>query len=207
MKVKLILIIVNTILMASCTEGNFDQDARYDEIDPSEYSAKCPDETLIDNFQDANKDGKTDTAMCWAATAANIVSNYNGQNENNLFQELKDNYPNEGNYVSEGIRWLGYDDLIESEWRTENVIPFIIYCVNHGRAVGVIIERMEGSSRHALSIYGYEKVSEDNYIIYFTDSNDSRKNIKKLRSTEVIDNVLNYRTYSFHHAMALTKDL
>jgi len=147
-----------------------------------------PNETPI---ADADKMGVGDLNMCWAAAAANLLT-WAGwaADEDDVFDIFRAHFEDEAGYVYEALKH--YFDNYESGVNAENVsvrayeleklLDFIVSAVHEGKGVAIKIAYPDKKIGHFLTIYGYRYLAdEDNFILYFADSDDGLHQIQQLK--------------------------
>jgi hypothetical protein len=133
-------------------------------------------------YADADKTEQGDTNMCWGAVAANLIT-WAGwaADEDDTFDIFKEHFEDKAGYVYDAIRYY-FDNYVSGasaemvtvrESRSHKLLDFIVSAVHAGKGVAIKIARPEKKIGHFLSIYGYRYLAEeDNFILYFTDSDD-----------------------------------
>lgn len=145
----------------------------------SDYKMWQQDQTA---FADADKTEQGDNNMCWAAAAANLIT-WGGwaADEDDTFDIFKDHFEDKAGYVYDALRYyfanyvsgVSAEMVTVRESRAHKLLDFIVSAIHEGKGVAVKIASPGKQYGHFLSIYGYRYlVEEDNFILYFTDSDD-----------------------------------
>ena len=142
-------------------------------------------------FADADKMGVGDFKMCWAAVAANLLT-WTGwaADEDDAFDIFRAHFEDEPGYVYDalGYYFTSYVSGVKAEMvtvreaRSSMLLDFIVSAVHEGKGVAMKIAYPDKKIGHFLTIYGYRYLAdEDNFILYFADSDDGDHEIKKLK--------------------------
>jgi hypothetical protein len=140
---------------------------------------------------DADKMGVGDLNMCWAAVAANLLT-WAGwaADEDDAFDIFRAHFEDKAGYVYNalGYYFTHYVTGVEAEnvsvraYELEKLLDFIVSAVHEGKGVAVKIAYPGEDIGHFLTIYGYSYLAdEDNFILYFADSDDGDHEIKELK--------------------------
>ena len=140
-------------------------------------------------FADADKIEQGDTNMCWGAAAANIIT-WAGwaADEDDTFDIFRDHFEDKPGYVYDALRYY-FDNYVSGvtaemvavrESRSAKLMDFIVSAVHEGKGVALKIDSLGKINGHFVSIYGYSYLAEeDNFILYFTDSDDGRHRMRQ----------------------------
>ena len=142
-------------------------------------------------FADADKMGAGDLNMCWAAAAANLLT-WAGwaADEDDAFDIFRAHFEDEPGYVYDalGYYFTNYATGVKAEMvtvreaRSRKLIDFIVSAVHGGKGVAMKIAYPDKKIGHFLTIYGYRYLAdEDNFILYFVDSDDGLHQIQLLK--------------------------
>ncbi len=148
-------------------------------------------EQLQTPFADADKTGQGDSNMCWAAVAANLMA-WAGwaADEDDTFGIFKDRFENKAGYVYDALRYYfaNYVAGVDAEMvtvresRSHKLLDFIVSAVHAGKGVAVKIVYPGDDIGHFLNIYGYRySAEEDNFMLYFTDSDDGLHQMRQFK--------------------------
>ena len=140
---------------------------------------------------DADKMGVGDLKMCWAAAAANLLT-WTGwaADEDDVFNIFRAHFEDEPGYVYDalGYYFSNYVTGVKAEMatvreaRSRMLIDFIVSAVHKSKGVAMKIAYPDKKIGHFLTIYGYRYLTdEDNFILYFTDSDDGLHQIQQLK--------------------------
>jgi len=140
-------------------------------------------------FTDADKIEQGDTNLCWGAAAANIIT-WAGwaADEDDTFDIFRSHFEDEPGYVYDALRYY-FDNYVPGvtaemaavrENRSAKLLDFIVSAVHEGKGVALKIDSPGKKNGHFISIYGYSYLAEeDNFILYFTDSDDGRHRMRQ----------------------------
>jgi hypothetical protein len=142
-------------------------------------------------FADADKMGAGDLKMCWAAAAANLLT-WAGwaADEDDVFNIFRAHFEDKPGYVYDalGYYFANYVTGVKAEMatvreaRSHMLLDFIVSAVHEGKGVAMKITYPDKKIGHFLTIYGYRYLTdEDNFILYFTDSDDGLHQIQQLK--------------------------
>jgi hypothetical protein len=142
-------------------------------------------------FADADKTETGDLNMCWAAAAANLLA-WSGwaADEDDTFDIFKAHFEDEPGYVYDALNhyFANYETTVRAEmvtvreFRSHMLLDFIVSAVHAGKGVAVKITYPGKEIGHFLTIYGYRYLAdEDNFILYFTDSDDGFHQIRQFK--------------------------
>jgi hypothetical protein len=171
-------------------------------------------------FADADKTEVGDLNMCWAAAAANLLV-WTGwaADEDDIFDIFKANFEDTPGYVYDALSYYfaNYETRVSAamvsvrEARSHMLLDFIVSAVHEGQGVAMKISYPGKELGHFLTIYGYRYLAdEDNFILYFTDSDDG---LHQMRQFKVEWNDTNnrweiqnlYRDYYLVYAISLAR--
>jgi hypothetical protein len=198
---NLVAVVICTLLfVAGCIpDGGGDSGPNADELVPgagaedytaldyqSDYKMWQQNETA---FTDAEKTWHGDSNMCWAAAAANLIA-WSGwaADEDDTFDIFRDHFEDKPGYIYDALRYyfanyvagVGAEMVAVRESRSHKLLDFIVSAVHEGKGVAVKIDSPAKQNGHFLSIFGYHYLEyEDNFILYLTDSDDGRHQIRK----------------------------
>ena len=139
-------------------------------------------ENLETPFADADKTETDDLNMCWAAAAANLLT-WAGwaADEDDAFDIFRVHFEDKPGYVYDARSYYlaNYETGVSVEMvsvreaRSHMLLDFIVSAVHEGKGVAMKITYPGKEIGHFLTIYGYRYLAvEDNFILYFTDSDD-----------------------------------
>jgi len=142
-------------------------------------------------FADADKTGAGDSNMCWAAVAANLLA-WSGwtADEDDTFNIFRDQFEDKAGYIYDALRYyftdyipgVSAERVVVRESRSHMLLDFIVSAVHEGKGVAIKMAYPDKKIGHFLSIYGYQYIAEeDNYILYFTDSDDGLHQMRQFR--------------------------
>jgi len=171
-------------------------------------------------FADADKSGVDDHNMCWAAAAANLLT-WTGwtADEDDAFDIFRAHFEDKPGYVYDALNYyfanyetgLSAKMVLVRETRSHMLLDFIVSAVHEGKGVAMKINNSGKESGHFLTIYGYRYFAdEDNFILYFTDSDDG---LHQMRQLKVEWNDANdrweiqslYRNYYLEYALSIVR--
>jgi len=154
----------------------------------SDFKMWEPNETPI---ADADKMGAGDLNMCWAAAAANLLT-WAGwsADEDDAFEIFRAHFEDEPGYVYDalGYYFTHYVTGVKAEMvtvreaRSRMLLDFIVSAAHEGKGVAIKIAYPDKKIGHFLTIYGYRYLAdEDNFILYFADSDDGLHQIQQFK--------------------------
>ena len=171
-------------------------------------------------FADADKTGVDDLDMCWAAVAANMLT-WTGwaADEDDVFDIFKNHFEDKPGYLYDALNHyfanyesgVGAEMVSVRETRPHMLLDFIVSAVHESKSVAVKIAEPGKEIGHFLTIYGYRYLAaEDNFILYFTDSDDGLHQIRQFKAVwnDEIDRwefQYLYRGYYLAYALSLSK--
>jgi hypothetical protein len=133
-------------------------------------------------FADADKTETDDLNMCWAAAAANLLA-WAGwtTDEDDTFDIFRAHFEDKPGYVYDALSYyfanyetgVSVEMVAVREARSHMLLDFIVSAVHEGKGVAMKITYPGKEIGHFLTVYGYRYFAvEDNFILYFTDSDD-----------------------------------
>ncbi len=171
-------------------------------------------------FADADKTEVDDINMCWAATAANLLT-WAGwaADEDDAFDIFRVHFEDKPGYVYDALRYYldNYETGVSAEMvtvretRSHMLLDFIVSAVHDGKGAAIKIAYPGKGIGHFLSIYGYGyNADEDSFVLYFSDSDDG---LHRIRQFKVEWNDANnrweiqylYRDYYLVYALSLAQ--
>ena len=171
-------------------------------------------------FSDVDKSGVGDLNMCWAATAANLLA-WAGWtvDEDDAFDIFRAHFEDKPGYVNDALSYffanyetrVSVEQVLVRESQSHMLLDFIVSAVHEGRGVAIKINDSGKKFGHFLTIFGYGYFAdEDNFILYFTDSDDG---LHQMRHLKVEWNDANgkweiqylYRDYYLEYALSLVR--
>ena len=171
-------------------------------------------------YADADKIRVDDLNLCWAAAAANLLA-WGGwaADEDDLFDIFKDHFADEPGYVYDALKYyfanyengIGAEMFTVREARAHMLLDFIVSAVHEGKGVAVKITYPGKEIGHFITIYGYRYLAdEDNFILYFTDSDDGLHQIRQFKiewndTNERWEIQYLYRDYYLAYAISLDR--
>jgi hypothetical protein len=228
MKYLSTILICILLLIGGCNSGGGSGDA--DESIPGagaeDFTKQdyAPDFRMWDHnktpFADADKIGAGDLDMCWAAVAANLLT-WAGwsADEDDVFDIFRAHFEDQPGYVYDalGYYFTNYVTGIKAEMvtvreaRLHMLLDFIVSAVHKGKGVAMKIAYPDKKIGHFLTIFGYRYLAdEDNFILYFADSDDGLHQIQQLKvewndanNRWEIQN--SYRDYYLVYALSLAR--
>ena len=171
-------------------------------------------------FADADKSGMGDRNMCWAASAANMLT-WTGwsADEDDTFDLFRAYFEDKPGYVYNALSYffanyetgVSADMVLVSETQSHMLLDFIVSAVHEGKGVAMKITYPGKEIGHFLTIYGYRYLAvEDNFILYFTDSDDGLHQMRQFKvewndadNRWEIQNL--YRDYYLVYALSLAR--
>lgn len=140
-------------------------------------------------FTDADKNWQDDSNLCWAAAAANLIA-WSGwaADEDDTFDIFRDHFEDKPGYIYDALRYyfanyvagVNAEMVAVRESRSHKLLDFIVSAVHEGKGVAIKVDNPAKKNGHFLSIFGYHYLEyEDNFILYLTDSDDGRHQIRK----------------------------
>jgi hypothetical protein len=199
MKYLSTILICILLILGGCNSGDADGDA--DEFIPGaggeDYTDRDyePDFRMWERdekpFADADKSGVDDLNMCWAASAANMLT-WAGwaTDEDDSFDIFRSYFKDKPGYVHDALRYyfanyetgVAVEMVLVRETQSHMLLDFIVSAVHESKGVAMKINDPGKDFGHFLSIYGYRYLAdEDNFILYFTDSDDGLHQIRQLK--------------------------
>ncbi len=171
-------------------------------------------------FADADKTEAGDLNMCWAAVAANLLT-WGGwvADEDDTFDIFRAYFEDNPGYVYDALSYYfaNYETGVSTEMvsvretRSHMLLDFIVGAVHEGKGVAMKINYPGKEVGHFLTVYGYRYLAdEDNFILYFTDSDDHLHQMRQFKVEWNDDNnrwEINYlyRDYYLVYAISLAK--
>ena len=142
-------------------------------------------------FADADKIGVGDRNMCWAASAANMLT-WAGwaADEDDAFDIFRVHFEDKPGYVYDALSYFfaNYEAGVSAtmvlvrETRSHMLLDFIVSAVHEGKGAAIKINDPGKESGHFLTIYGYRYFAdEDNFILYYTDSDDDLHQMRQFK--------------------------
>jgi hypothetical protein len=172
------------------------------------------------HFADADKTGVDDLDMCWAAVAANMLT-WTGwaADEDDVFDIFKNHFEDKPGYLYDALNhyFVNYESGVGAEMvsvretRSHMLLDFIVSAVHKSKSVAVKIAEPGKEIGHFLTIYGYRYLAaEDNFILYFTDSDDGLHQIRQFKvewndANERWEFQYPYRGYYLAYALSLSQ--
>ena len=173
------------------------------------------------SFADADKTEQGDISMCWGAAAANLIT-WAGwaADEDDTFDIFRGHFEDKPGYVYDALRYyfanyvpgVTAEMVAVRESRSHSLLDFIVSAVHDGKGAAIKIDNPQNKNGHFLSIYGYSYLAEeDNFLIYFTDSDDGRHRMRQLYvtwndATERWEIQSIYPDYYLEYAISLTRN-
>ena len=227
MKYLSTILICIFLLIGGCNSGGGgDADEFIPGAGAEDYTAQdyAPDFKMWEHnetpFADADKIGAGDLNMCWAAAAANLLA-WTGwaADEDDAFDIFRAHFEDKPGYVYDALSYyfansktgVSVEMVLVSENQSHMLLDFIVSAVHEGKGVAIKITYPDKKIGHFLNIYGYRYLAdEDNFILYFTDSNDG---LHQIRQFKVEWNDVNdkweiqylYRDYYLAYALSLAR--
>jgi hypothetical protein len=222
-----ILIFIFLIIGGCNSGGGGDADEQIPGAGAEDYTAQdyAPDYRMWEHdqapFADADKTEVGDLNMCWAAAAANLLA-WTGwaADEDDVFNTFRAHFKDKPGYVYDALRY--YFDNYETgttvemvsvrEARSHLLLDFIVSAVHEGKGVVVKITYPGREIGHFLTVYGYRYFAdEDNFILYFTDSDDGLHQIRQFKAEwNDVNNRWEiqsfYRDYYLVYALSLARN-
>ena len=141
-------------------------------------------------YADADKTGDDDTNMCWAAAAANMLvwAGY-ATDEDDVFNAFRDHFDNKPGRVYTAIKYYlnQYEfgvypyEVIVKEYNQDSVIDFIVCALHQEKAITISLQSRLKDQRHSVTVYGYGYKDDEHFVLYYSDSDDHRHQIRSLR--------------------------
>jgi hypothetical protein len=142
-------------------------------------------------FADADKAGQGDSNMCWAAAAANALA-WAGwaADEDDVFNIFRAYFENNPGYVYDALRFyfneylpgVSAEAVTVRETQTHLLLDFIVSSLHDGKGAVIKISYPNKKIGHFLTVYGYQYfLQEDNFGLYFTDSDDYLHRMRYLK--------------------------
>jgi len=193
------ILICTFLLIGGCNSGSGGGDA--DETIPGagaeDYKAQdyAPDFRMWESndtpFADADKTAAGDLNMCWAAAAANLLA-WTGwaADEDDALDIFRAHFEDTPGYIYDALSHyfanyetgVGAEMVTVREVRSHMLLDFIVSAVHDGKGVAMKINYPGKEIGHFLTIYGYRYLAdEDNFILYFTDSDDGLHQIRQFK--------------------------
>jgi hypothetical protein len=200
MKYLSILLIFISLIFCGCKSGDSggsDADDFIPAAGAEDYTTQdyAPDFRMWEHngipFADADKTEVGDLNMCWAAAAANLLA-WSGWvlDEDDAFDIFRDYFADKPGYVYDALNYYfaSYETGVRAEmvsvreYRSQMLIDFIVDAVHEGKGVAMKITYPGKEIGHFLTIYGYRYLAdEDNFILYFSDSDDGLHQIQQFK--------------------------
>jgi len=171
-------------------------------------------------FADADKTETDDLNMCWAAAAANLLA-WAGwaADEDDTFDIFRAHFEDKPGYVYDALSYYlaNYETGVSVEMvsvreaRSHMLLDFIVSAVHEGKGVAMKITYPGKEIGHFLTIYGYRYLAvEDNFILYFTDSDDGLHQLRQFKVEWNDDNnrweiQYLYRDYYLVYALSVAR--
>ena len=228
MKYVSTILICIYLLIGGCNSsgGGGDTDESIPGAGAEDFSHRdyAPDFRMWDHtetpFADADKIEVGDLKMCWAAVAANLLT-WAGwaADEDDAFDIFRAHFEDKPGYVYDALSYyfanyeigVSVEMVSVREARSHMLLDFIVSAVHEGKGVAMKITYPGKEIGHFLTIYGYRYLAvEDNFILYFTDSDDG---LHQMRQFKVEWNDTNnrweiqnlYRDYYLVYALSLAR--
>ena len=226
MKYLSIILICIFLLIGGCNSGGGDADEFIPGAGAEDFTDQsyAPDfrmwERKATAFADADKIEVGDLNMCWAAVAANLLT-WSGwaADEDDAFDIFRAHFEDQPGYVYNALNYYfaNYETRAKAEMvsvretRSHMLLDFIVSAVHEGKGVAMKITYPGKEIGHFLTIYGYRYLAdEDNFILYFADSDDG---LHQIRQSKVEWNDANdrweiqhlYRGYYLVYALSLAR--
>ena len=187
------------MLIGGCKSAGIEEDA--DEFIPGagaeDYTAKdyASDFRMWERnetpFADADKSGMGDRNMCWAASAANMLT-WAGwaADEDDSLDIFRAYFEDKPGYVHHALRYyfanyetgIAIEMVLVRETESHTLLDFIVSAVHAGQAVAIKITNPIKENGHSLTIYGYRYFADkDNFILYYTDSDDGLHQMRQFK--------------------------
>ncbi len=226
MKCLSIILICLFLFTGGCKSGGGDSDEFIPDAGAEDYTAQdyAADFKMWERneipFADADKTESGDLNMCWAASAANLLQ-WAGwvADEDDAFDIFRAQFEDKPGYVYDALSYyfanfesgVTADMVSIRETRSHKLLDFIVSAVHEGKGVAMKISYPGKEIGHFLTVYGYRHLAdEDNFILYFTDSDDG---LHIMRQFKVEWNDANnrweiqnwYRDYYLAYALSLAR--
>jgi hypothetical protein len=200
MKYLSTILICILLLIGGCNSSGGGGGGDADESIPGAGAEDYPNRDYASEFKmwqhyeiplaDADKMGAGDLKMCWAAVAANLLT-WAGwaADEDDAFEIFRAHFEDEPGYVYDalGYYFTNYVSGVKAEMvtvreaRSRMLLDFIVSAVHEGKGAAMKIAYPDKKIGHFLTVYGYRYLAdEDNFILYFADSDDGDHEIKEL---------------------------
>ena len=200
MKYLSTLLICIFLILGGCKSGGGgggDADESIPAAGAEDYTAQeyASDYRMWENngtpYADADKIEADDLNMCWAAAAANLLV-WAGwtADEDDAFDIFRAHFEDKPGYVYDALShyFANYETEVSAEmvtvreYRSHMLLDFIVNAVHEGKGVAMKIAYPGKEIGHFLTIYGYRYLAdEDNFILYFTDSDDGYHQIRQFK--------------------------
>ncbi len=226
MKYLSTILICIVLLIGGCSSGGGDTDEFIPGAGAEDYTGDdyAPDFRMWERnetpFADADKTEVGDLNLCWAATAANLLT-WAGwtADEDDAFDIFRTHFEDKPGYVYDALRYYldNYETGVSAEMvtvretRSHMLLDFIVSAVHDGKGAAIKIAHPGKEFGHFLTIYGYGyNADEDSFDLYFTDSDDG---LYRIRQFKVEWNDANdrweiqylYRDYYLVYALSLAR--
>jgi len=142
-------------------------------------------------YADADKTGLGDSNLCWAASAANVLT-WAGwaADEDDTLNIFRSNFANSPGWVYDALRYyfnnyvpgVTAEMVTVRETRSNLLLDFIVSVLHEGQGAVIKIAYPDMEIGHFLTIYGYQYFQqEDNFALYFVDSDDYQHQMRYLK--------------------------
>ena len=142
-------------------------------------------------YADADKTGLGDSNLCWAASAANVLT-WAGwaADEDDTLNIFRSNFANSPGWVYDALRYyfnnyvpgVTAEMVTVRETRSNLLLDFIVSVMHEGQGAVIKIAYPDMEIGHFLTIYGYQYFQqEDNFALYFVDSDDYQHQMRYLK--------------------------
>lgn len=198
MKYLSTILICILLLIGGCSSsGGGDADELIPGAGAEDYTAQdyAPDFRMWERneipFADVDKSGAGDINMCWAAVAANLLT-WTGwaADEDDAFDIFRTHFEDKPGYVYTALNYFftNYETRVQTEMvsvretQSHMLLDFIVSAVHKGKGAAIKITYPDKEIGHFLTIYGYRYFAdEDNFILYFTDSDDGLHQMRQFK--------------------------
>lgn len=172
------------MILLSCGGGGSSGRNRNDHVAESSRQEYCTQPYLgsfqRDEYSDAEKVGD-DGLMCWAATAANLLTTAGyTDNEQDTFELFKSMWENERGQWYRAVEWYlrRIDVVPESvtvrEYREDAAVDFVVCALQRGEAVMIHLRGSSGG--HVVTVSGYTYgATTDHVTLWYAESADGVK--------------------------------